>query len=172
MDFPELRKFSMDLYGSKDPAHDFTHIERMIKICKAIAPPETNIKFVVQATYLHGSGLSKESIRTRVRKFLGSLGLEDSHIERIMQTVRNSSEKPQTIEERVLHDANILDALGAIGIARAFTKGGYEHQTLRETMEIMKKNMERQLYTPKAKETSEQRKHLMKTYLKNLEEEL
>jgi uncharacterized protein len=89
-----------------------------------------------------------------------------------MQTVRNSSEKPQTIEEKVLHDANILDALGAIGIARAFTKAGYERQTLRETMEIMKKNMERQLYTPKARQMGEQRKRLMKIFQKGLEEDL
>jgi hypothetical protein len=66
-DFPELRKFSMKLRSSKDPAHDFTHIERMIKLCKAIAPPETDINLVMQAAYLHGSELGQESIRVKVR---------------------------------------------------------------------------------------------------------
>jgi uncharacterized protein len=129
------------------------------------------MNLVMQAAYLHGSELGQESIRVKVWNLLSSFGFKDSHIEKIMQTVRNSSEKPQTIEEKVLHDANILDALGATGIARAFMKAGYERQTLRQTMDIMKKNMERQLYTPKAREMSEQRKRLMKIFLKTLEED-
>jgi uncharacterized protein len=41
-----------------------------------------------------------------------------------------SGPAPQTLEARVLHDADKLDAIGAIGVARAFAYGGYEGQRL------------------------------------------
>lgn len=159
-----LIDFSKNLHSRKDSAHDFTHIQRMMFLCRKIAPQKADIDLITRAAYFHGLLREEKSIRS----FLGSQGYEDAYIHELIKTVRNarSTAKPQTIEEKVLHDANILDSLGAVGIARAFTKGGYENQTLRETTEIMKKNMDRQLYTQKGKEISEGRKRFMKQFLK------
>lgn len=85
---------------------------------------------------------------------------------------RNASKSPQTLEERVLHDANLYDALGAIGIARAFTKGGYEGQTIEETLRIMKENMRRRLLTQEGRRMAEERLEFMRRFLERLEEEM
>jgi len=167
---PELKEFSAKLRTKKDPAHDFTHIERMIEMCRAIAPPETDINLVIESAHFHGLLREEASIRN----FLSSLAFEDSRIESMMRTVRNSSSnaEPKAVEAKVLHDANVLDALGAIGIARAFTKGGYERQTINQTMEIIKKNTLRDLYTPMGRKIGEQRKRFVSKFLKRLEDEL
>jgi uncharacterized protein len=170
MSISSIEKFSRKLHDNKDPAHGFAHIQRMIEICKVIAPSEANLILIIEAAYFHGL-LSAEP---KIRAFLISLGFEKSYIEKIIRTISNARSKaiPETIEEQVLHDANILDALGAVGIARAFTKGGYEHQTLTETIDIIQRNMERSLHTSKAKEIGNLRKQFMKNFLNSLEEEV
>jgi len=62
-----------------------------------------------------------------------------------LNLARNALRNPQTLEEKILWDANILDSLGAIGLARAFTRGGHEEQTVEETVRIIKENMKRSL---------------------------
>jgi len=170
MSLDALKDFSNKLLSKKDAAHDSTHIERIMRLCSMIAPYEADTELISQAACFHG--LLREE--KNIRDFLASSGLDSSRIDKIIVTVRNarSVAEPNTIEEKVLHDPNILEGLGAIGIARAFTKGRYEHQTLSETVEFMKKNMERKLYTKKAKEIAEERKLLMKNFLKILEKEL
>lgn len=90
-----IKDFSKRLYNEKDPAHDFAHVERMMVLCKKIAPPEADISLVIQAAHFHGV-LHEE---TNIRNFLKSLGFEDSRIERVIQTVRNARSVaiPQTI---------------------------------------------------------------------------
>lgn len=164
-----IEEFSKKLHDEKDPAHDLTHSQRMISLCRLIAPAKADLNLILEAAYFHGLIYAE----SKIREFLTSIGFDKPHIETIIKTVSNASSKatPQTLEEQVLHDANILDALGAIGIARAFTKGGYEYQTLKETLEIMKRNMNRILYTPKAKKIGIKRKRFMKQFLKHLKDE-
>ncbi len=89
-------------------------------------------------------------------------------------TVKNSSSclKPKSIEEKILHDANLLDALGAIGIARSFMKGGYENQTLDMTLRILKDNMRRKVLTSGARYLADERRMFMEKFIEKLEEEL
>lgn len=165
----KIEEFSKELHNKRDPAHDFSHIKRIIMLCRRIAPPNTDIELVTYAAYFHDV-LSEE---LNIRKFLKDLGLDDEYIERILNIVKIVvSNKPRTLEEKTLYDANILDALGAIGIARSFMKGGYEKQSLVETMEIIKKKMKRRIYTPVAKKLAKERRSFMKTYLRELEREM
>jgi len=76
MVWSELTDFSTKLQSEKDPAHDFTHTERVIKLCKVMASPEMDISIVMEAAHFHGL-LHEE---TNIRNFLKSLGYEDSHI--------------------------------------------------------------------------------------------
>ena len=84
--------------------------------------------------------------------------------------MKNSSScsESRSIEEKILHDANLLDALGAVGIARSFTKGGDENQTLSTTLRILKKNMRRKLLTSEARRLAYKRRLFMEKFIKNL----
>lgn len=85
---------------------------------------------------------------------------------------RNASKDLQTLEEKILWDANIFDALGAIGLARTFTKGGHEWQTIEDTVRIIKENMTRSLFTQEGRRMAKERVEFMRRFLDRLEEEL
>ena len=167
----KIEDFSRKLHKKKDPAHDFSHIKRVIKLCRKLAASEKcDMNLLLVSAYFHGV-LDKEA---EIRRFLESISYSNDFINKVITTVRNSTSvsKPKTIEEKILHDANLLDALGAIGIARSFTKGGYEKQTLNETLKILEKNMKRKLLMPKAETLANERRKFMEKFIKKLKEEL
>lgn len=68
-----------------------------------------------------------------------------------MSLAGSASNNLQTLEERTLWDANALDALGTVRLARAFTKGGHEGQTIDETIRVIEEDMKRSLLTNEGK---------------------
>ena len=124
--------------------HDWWHIQRVLNMSIDLAGQEGADLFVVQlAALLHDiadwkfhDGDDKKG-ETIARKWLESLDLEEDKIGHVCQIVRDISFKGagvatnmQTIEGKVVQDADRLDALGAIGIARAFTYGGYKKREM------------------------------------------
>jgi len=165
----KIREFSRKLHKNKDPAHDFSHVERVAKLCENLAiSKKCNMNLLLISAYFHGV-LNRE---VEIRKFLNSLGYSRELIEKVITTVKNSTLKTKTVEEKILHDSNLLDALGAVGIARSFTKGGCENQTLSETLKILKENMKRKMLTSKAKALANERRKFIEKFIKELEEEL
>ena len=57
-------------------------------------------------------------------------------IEQAFQSLERHLEDPQIIEEKIVHDANYLELLGAFGIAKAFTTGGARKQSYEQTADI------------------------------------
>jgi uncharacterized protein len=124
--------------------HDWWHIERVWKNAKLIAANENVDLFVVElASLLHDIADSKfhngdENIGPEKAKyFLESLSVEKTIIEHVENIVRNISFKGGNFsndfyspELAVVQDADRLDALGAIGIARAFNYGGFKNREL------------------------------------------
>lgn len=124
--------------------HDFFHILRVYKTAIYICKKEGADLFVVQlAALLHdiadwkfnngnsdiGSSISKE--------WLKGLYVDEVIINKITMIIRTMSfkggttnSKQETIEGMVVQDADRLDAIGAIGIARAFAYGGYKKREL------------------------------------------
>lgn len=152
------------LYEGKDPAHRFDHIERMLEFCnKAGAALEADVELLRLGALVHGL---KRGHVEGLKDILGE-GWED-----VFTMARNASKTPNTLEERILWDANILDALGSIGLARAFTKGGHEGQTIDETVRIVRENMRRPLHTPVGRAKAEPRLGYMMSFLRRLEGEL
>ena len=142
--------------------HDWFHIERVWKNAKLIASKENVDLFVVElGALLHDIADAKfydgdESIGPKkAREFLESLLVQDStiqHIENIIKNIsfKNSLEansiKFQSIELDVIQDADRLDALGAIGIARAFNYGGFKNRELYNPEIPPLKNMNKEVY--------------------------
>lgn len=71
-----------------------------------------------------------------MRGFLGELGWEEREIDDAFDSLRRHLVNPQTPEEKIVHDANFVELLGAFGIAKAFTVGGEFGQSYEETVDI------------------------------------
>lgn len=129
---------------SNDPAHDFDHIMRVYKNAEKLAKKEkANTKLVLCAALLHDivnypksdkrSKNSSTQSAMSAKKILSKYSLTNSEIKIITDAIRNHSfsknKKPKTIEGKILQDADRLDAIGAIGIARAFAVSGAEKKS-------------------------------------------
>ncbi|NVN96451.1 MAG: HD domain-containing protein [Bacteroidetes bacterium] len=118
--------------------HDWWHIYRVWKNAIHIGKQEKTNLFVVElAALLHDIADWKfydgnEEIGPQMaRKWLEKLAVEEIHITHVCQIIKDISfkgagvsTKMKTIEGKVVQDADRLDALGAIGIARTFAYGG------------------------------------------------
>ncbi len=132
----EAKKYFEDASG----CHDWTHVERVRVLAKRIAKAEGADLFVVEAAALLHDIAKTEEMRAkggfchakegakRATEILTRLGVgaEDiGHIAHCIHGHRNrSSARPETIEAKVLFDADKLDALGAVGIGRSFLFAG------------------------------------------------
>ena len=130
--------------ANAEGGHDWFHIERVYKNAELISKTEKVDSFVVSlGALLHDVADSKfyngdETIGPKKASvFLVSEKVPDDIITHVIKIIENSSfkggNKKQTFfsnELFVVQDADRLDAIGAIGIARSFNYGGYKNRTL------------------------------------------
>ncbi len=122
-----------------DSAHDFEHTIRVYKNAQKICKKEkANEKLVLSAALLHDvvsypksdkrSKISSIESAKKSKKILEKLGFSTEEIVIILDAIKDHSfsqnKIPKTLEGKILQDADRLDALGAIGIARVFATGG------------------------------------------------
>ncbi|MGI0010240.1 MAG: HD domain-containing protein [Nitrosopumilaceae archaeon] len=127
--------------GKNDPAHDFEHIMRVYKNAEKIGKKEkANMKLVRASVLLHDivsypksdkrSKRASTESALQAANMLKRCGYDSHEIGIIAEAIREHSFSkgmvPSTLEGKVLQDADRLDALGAIGIARTFAVGGTE----------------------------------------------
>jgi uncharacterized protein len=136
--------FVKETLSGAEAGHDWFHIERVFLNAQHLNETEKGDELVVAlAALLHDIADSKfnngdEEIGPRIAgDFLNSLGLEPSLITHVQQIIKNLSYKASlgeinfhSKELDIVQDADRLDAIGAIGIARAFTYGGYKNRVL------------------------------------------
>lgn len=127
-----------------EAGHDWWHINRVWNNAKLIGQSEKADMLVVElAALLHDIADSKfhngnEEVGPQVaRNFLQSIYVNESVIGHVEQIIRNMSFKSSlgqvtfsSMELNIVQDADRLDAIGAIGIARAFTYGGYKNREM------------------------------------------
>jgi uncharacterized protein len=120
--------------------HDWWHIYRVWKLSKHIAQTEEVDNFVVElGALLHDIADSKfhngdEEVGPRkAREFLSSLDVREEviiHVENIISNISfkggKHTQKFKSLELDVVQDADRLDAIGAIGVARTFNYGGHK----------------------------------------------
>ncbi len=147
--------------------HDWFHILRVYNNSKLIAKNENVDLFIVElGALLHDIADSKfhdgdETIGPKIaRKFLESQNLENSiisHIEKIISNisykssltdskVRSPEQKFSSPELNVIQDADRLDAIGAIGIARCFNYGGFKNRSIHNPDIPPKLNQSKEAY--------------------------
>jgi len=128
-----------------DAAHDQAHVTRVVATARRLAEDEeAQMDVVVPAAWLHDCVVVPKDAPDRAeasrraaeaaRTFLKSEGYPEQWIPDIEHAIAAHSYSgdvaPDTTEAKVVQDADRLDALGAIGIARCFTVGGALNQSL------------------------------------------
>jgi uncharacterized protein len=124
---------------STDVGHDLLHIKRVVASSKRIAEVEGgNLAVVIPAAYLHDCVIVPKDSPDRSRastlageeavRLLREWGYEEKYLEDIKHAIEahsfSAGIEPRTLEAKIVQDADRLDAIGAIGIARCLALGG------------------------------------------------
>lgn len=152
--------FVQEKLASAEGGHDWFHAERVWKLATKIAQTEPVDLFIVQlGALLHDIADSKfyggdETIGPRTaEQFLQKQNVEAPKIEHVVNIIRHISFKGGTTKQTwfsqelaVVQDADRIDALGAIGIARTFNYGGHKGQPLYNPAIKPKLKMDKETY--------------------------
>ncbi|GIL18153.1 MAG: phosphohydrolase [Oligoflexia bacterium] len=146
------RKFELKIKGiatSDDPAHDFLHFKRVVATAKQLCNLEHgNPEVIIPAAWLHdyvivpkNSPLRSQASRLSAEKaveYLQSIAYPEKFHSEIAHCIEGHSFSAnievKTLEAKIVQDADRLDGLGAVGIARCFATAGllkrpfYSHQ--------------------------------------------
>jgi len=138
-----IKNYVKKLYLKNDPSHDFEHIMRVYKNAEKICKTESvNKKLVLISVLLHdivkksqsrkSSKSSADLSAEKSLEILKKLNMSKLEINIITEAIRNHSftkkKISKTIEGRILQDADRLDAIGAVGISRAFCVSGVKNR--------------------------------------------
>ncbi len=205
----KTREFAASFLEGEPSSHDMSHINRVEALCLEIRKEEGGDLLVLQlAALLHDIGVIKEHEEGGdhavysaeiASEFLSKAGLGKELIEAVTGCILthrfSAGEKPETLEARILQDADRLDALGAVGIFRAvFSMGALrmlKHATgidkgsskrtvyiedpiegFNEYMQYKPFTILEKLNTNTAKKLAEERLKIMRLYLEALNLEI
>ena len=189
-----------------DPAHDFEHIMRVYKNAQKIGKKEgANMKLVLIAVLLHdivsypksGRKSKTSSVKSALeaQKILKRYGYSNNDIRIVSKAIKDHSFSrgtvPNSLEGKVLQDADRLDAIGAVGIARAFVVGGAEKRPFYNKNDPFCKSrrpddqnwtldhfykklllLEKKMNTKTAQTEARRRTKIMKKFLNDLKKEI
>ncbi|MCE4620646.1 MAG: HD domain-containing protein [Desulfurococcales archaeon] len=171
-----------------DPAHGWPHVARVYSYSERIVENErlrVDWKVLEASIALHdigrftpGSGHHAEKSASLAVEFLSGLGMED-----IVGEVRHAilahsyslGVKPKSVEAKVLSDADKLDALGAIGIARVIHTGCQMGRSFRESLSHFYEKILRlpdRMYFDYSRRLAEKLVVRVENYIEALEEEM
>lgn len=204
----DLRKLKNEVKNcfANDPAHDFEHTMRVYKNAEKLAKKENaNTKLVLCAALLHDivsfsksdKRSKKSSIKSAIKatKILKKYNFSKTEIKSVSDAIREHSfsqnKTPKTLEGKILQDADRLDAIGAIGIARVFAVAGSERRAFyneldpfcarrkpndqRWTLDHFYRKLlklEKLMNTKAAKTEAKRRTKILQIYLAELKKEL
>jgi uncharacterized protein len=132
-------------YAGAETAHDFEHVLRVLMLAEHIARAEHADGEIVRAAALlhdiaradednHHAGDHAQLAAERARAILLARGVAPARADAIAHAIAahrfRGAVAPQTLEARVLFDADKLDSIGAIGVARAYAIAGALNQRL------------------------------------------
>jgi uncharacterized protein len=203
----KIKKRVKKTLDGRDPAHDFHHIMRVYKNAKLIGLREgADMDILLPAVLLHdlvvypkGSAKTSKSADDSAdlaEKWLRGYSYPHDKIDKISYCIRTHSYSkrlvPLTLEGKILQDADRLDALGAIGIARTFSVGGSESRTFYNPDDPFCKSgrelndrewtldhfqtkllrLKKSMHTKAAREIAKERARFMELFIKQLQKEI
>lgn len=135
----ETKSFVKNKLYKEGSGHDWFHVKRVYNLATYLCEKEGGDEFIIKMTaLLHDIDDWKFSDNSNTTEnFLKSLNIDEKSIHQIMDIISTMSYKggvtdstQNTLEGKIVQDADRLDAMGAIGIARAFTYGGNKHRLM------------------------------------------
>src|SRR3972149_431477 len=146
----KLIEIARTYYSDLDPSHSFSHIERVLLNAEKIAKTEkeADLEVIVRAVLFHDvvtyakndprNKLATEESATKAQQILMSIPEFPKEKIKLIKSCINKTSfskglRAETIEERILQDADMLEATGAISIMRTFTTGGVISRALYDT---------------------------------------
>ncbi|WP_096199609.1 HD domain-containing protein [Bacillus sp. FJAT-45350] len=149
--------FVKELMSKEGSGHDWYHVERVMKLAQTLANEEGADPFICTMTsLLHDVADDKickdvEAEKQRIHDWLTQHQLindDHSHIISIIENMSFSKGTTQlpTLEGRIVQDADRLDAIGAIGIARCFVYSGYKGQLIYDPSIKVRTEMTKEQY--------------------------
>lgn len=153
-------EFVKEKLNGAEAGHDWYHIERVWKLSKKIAETEDcDLEVVELAALLHDIADPKfhdgdETVALKVsREFLENQQTSEDIIEKVLFIIKNISfknraEAPENlpVELKIVQDADRIDAIGAIGVARTFNFGGFKNNLMYDPEIKPKLNMSKDEY--------------------------
>lgn len=138
--------YVQELFRGDAGGHDAEHSLRVYRLAMRIArgEPGGDPTVIALAALLHDADdhkLFSTQDNANARAFLAAQQVAPEQIERICETInmvsfsRNRGRRPSTREGEIVQDADRLDALGAIGVARTFAYGGAHGRSLASSVE-------------------------------------
>ena len=180
-------EFARTVFAGDASGHDFDHTLRVFHMATRLAIEEgADVETVQLAALLHDVDdrkLSPETYEGKLRAvaFLKENGVEDGKIESIVDIVSRISfsaqlPPPESIEGKCVQDADRLDAMGAIGIARTFAYGGSRGRRMHDPEGVDKNASIQHFYdkllrlkdsmnTPTGRRMAEERDRFMRQFL-------
>ena len=197
-----LKKIAKNKLANNDPAHDFEHIMRVYRNAERICKTENgNKKLILSAVLLHDIVKIKNQKDSAIKsanlseKILKENNFFDDEIKIISDAIKEHSfskgKIPSSIEGKILQDADRLDAIGAIGLARVFSFSGSNNRPFYDPKDPFSKNrviddnkwaldhffeklltLEKKMNTKTGKILAKNRTKILKNFLKELKTEI
>lgn len=135
----------LEAQGHADAAHDISHITRVVKVAKQLAIEEgAELAIVIPAAWLHDCvslpknhperHLASTMAGDKAVCFLTSINYPAEYYQAIHHAIRahsfSANIAPESLEAKIVQDADRLDALGAVGVARCMQVSGALNRTL------------------------------------------
>lgn len=163
----QTAEFVQGQLQSNDASHDWRHIERVWTLARTLAKEENvsddTLEVVDLAALLHDIDDWKyqtgDEQSNRAETFLHSQNVDAAKIRRVMDIIHHMGFKEElageareiTVEFGCVQDADRLDAIGAIGIARCFTYGGHKKRTLYDPEVPLTEEVTKEQYMEKSR---------------------
>jgi uncharacterized protein len=154
----EAEAFARESLAHDSSGHDWSHVARVRRVAQVIAEAEGAERFICDlAALLHDVADYKiagdeATGLARVRGWLVAHGADPVTTERVMQIIATMSfaggERPAmtTLEGKIVQDADRLDAIGAVGVARAFAYGGAKGRAMYDPAQSPRERMSAEEY--------------------------
>ncbi|MBQ8995935.1 MAG: HD domain-containing protein [Oscillospiraceae bacterium] len=174
-----------ELFRSDFSGHGADHTLRVYKNAMRVADEEVGCdRFIVAlAALLHDADdhkLFRTDNNANARRFLKEQGVPEEKVEEICETInmvsfsKNRGKSPETLEGRIVQDADRLDAIGAIGIARTFAFGGSHGRDLNDSICHFHEKLlllKGEMNTEEGRKEAEKRHAFLEEFLKEYLEE-